>query len=132
MQGSTKATLKAKPLIKPDVLPGEIMHRHMSIDELSVMAGHLASYRKSGKDWDEYRKKIDSKLLRKWAMVLNECNDNGFFNPKPDGDEISWAQMVERLHVSDRARAVMSKPANKIPPMTSKQMREDRLWGEKQ
>lgn len=108
------------------------MIRYMTSDEISVMSGHLAGYRKSGKDWDDYRKKIDSKLLRKWEKVLNECNDNGFFNPKPDGYEISWAQMVEKNYESDRAKAIMSKAENKIPPMTPKQMREDRLWGKKQ
>ncbi len=76
-------------------MPDEIMLAFLTHDEREAMAVHLMAYAKSGLGWDDYRKKVEGKLLEKWGKILRECRQNGFIGPHVEGGEIRFRQLVD-------------------------------------
>jgi hypothetical protein len=81
--------------VEPKKRPDEITDEHFTFHEKEAMIKYLIGYQKTQADWDDYRKKIPDELLQKWARILLEARENGFFNPRViNGQYIIWKQIV--------------------------------------
>lgn len=96
MPCSGEDRLNHPPCIAPEHMPDEIMTAYFDEEnDYEAMVIHLQAYAKSGSGWEEYRKKITSKLLDKWGKVLRECRQNGFVGPYVEAGEIRFRQLVD-------------------------------------
>jgi hypothetical protein len=90
---TTKGKQRKTPLVIATIYPDDILNYHMGVDTSAIIK-HLASYRKSGVGWDEYRKKIPDDLLNKFRKVINDCRRQGFIAPRTEGEKINWLCIV--------------------------------------
>ena len=84
------------PVVRPKMTPTEMVNSELNNLEIEAIKRHLIIYQRSGdgRNWDEYRKKIDYDLLYKWGKALKLCRDNGFINPHIWDNKIRWQQLL--------------------------------------
>jgi len=90
------------PLVKPRKLPSEIIADVLDFAEKDALKRHLSAYQKAGfgRNWDEYRRKVDDDLLGKFNQVLSLCRQSGFINPIVRGNKIQWSQVLSPVEVA--------------------------------
>ena len=77
-------------------MPGQTAARLLTDIDRRDITEYLAAYQRvSGKlGWDEFRVRIDARLLEGWSQVVAECRRNGFIGPEARDGRIVWHQVV--------------------------------------
>jgi len=82
------------PFVKPTFSPDEIIRENLSFDESENFIKVLSTKQKTYSEWDSIRAKLPDDFLRKIKIVLKECWENGFCNPRVYDNQLVWSQIM--------------------------------------
>ena len=60
----------------------DVLLKYISQDEYDIIASYLNTWQKSGQEWNQFRQKIDGKILAQMSKAWRECRRLGLFGPR--------------------------------------------------
>lgn len=101
--------LKTPPAKKPRRMPDQIVADVLGITEIEIyehttyksIIAMLEGFKKSGKDWDDYRGKIPVPVKTYLGRIFKECREEGFILPRiryaNNTKYIEFRQVVQKV-----------------------------------